>query len=105
MDETAEKTPHTVRIEGELDFDSVPARLRQSSGWFKQRGHSNTVIDLGGVTRADSAGVALLLDWIRDAKQAGATLHFTNTPPQMRAIIDFCALGHVIPLEQPDRDA
>ncbi|HET7314261.1 STAS domain-containing protein [Salinisphaera sp.] len=98
MTDTSDSAAHTVRVEGELDVDNVPARLRKSAGWF-ERGR-DTVIDLGGVTRADSAGVALLLEWIRDADKAGATLHFANAPSQMRAIIDFCALGDVIPLDR-----
>lgn len=87
---------HTVRVEGELDADNVPARLRRSAGLFDR--NRDTVIDLGGVTRADSAGVALLLEWIRNAERAGAHLRFTNAPAQMRAIIDFCALNDVIEL-------
>lgn len=94
MSGISDSSPHTVQVEGELDVDSVPVRLRQSAGWFGQG--RDTVIDLGGVTRADSAGVALLLEWIREADKAGATLHFTNAPSQMRAIIDFCSLGDVI---------
>lgn len=96
MSDTRDNGVHTVRVDGELDVDNVPARLRKSAGWF-ERGRG-TVVDLGGVTRADSAGVALLLEWIRDADNAGATLHFTNAPAQMRAIIDFCALNDVIPM-------
>ncbi|MGB7757254.1 MAG: STAS domain-containing protein [Salinisphaera sp.] len=96
MSHTGNSDVHTVRVDGELDVDSVPARLRKSADWFDR--DRETVIDLSGVTRADSAGVALLLEWIRDADQAGATLHFANAPSQMRAIIDFCALNDVIPM-------
>jgi phospholipid transport system transporter-binding protein len=95
-----EQTLHNVQVAGSLDFASVPARLRESSGWFKAHDAGLTRVDLGGVIRADSAGVALLLEWIRDAEQAGAKLQFTNAPAQMRAIIDFCALGDVIPLDR-----
>ena len=96
MNDTGSTNIHTVRVEGDLDVDNVPARLRNSAGWFDR--DRETVIDLSGVTRADSAGVALLLEWIRDASRAGATLHFANAPSQMRAIIDFCALNDVIPM-------
>lgn len=87
---------NTLRVEGELDADNVPARLRQSADWFG-RGQE-TIIDLSGVTHSDSAGVALLLEWIRDAQNANATLRFVNAPPQIRAIIDFCGLNDVIPV-------
>lgn len=97
MGDISDNAGRTVRVEGELDADSVPARLRQSAGWFN-RGR-DTVIDLGGVTRADSAGVALLLEWIRKAEKSGATLRFTGAPSQMRAIINFCALDDVIGLD------
>ncbi|MDA3920303.1 MAG: STAS domain-containing protein [Salinisphaera sp.] len=88
----------TVRVEGQLDVDNVPARLRKSAGWFADG--QETVIDLSGVTHSDSAGVALLLEWIRDAQQAGAKLRFSNAPSQMRAIIDFCGLNEVITVTQ-----
>lgn len=89
---------HTVRVDGELDMANVPARLRNSANWFDR--DRDTVIDLGGVTRADSAGVALLLEWIREARQSGANLRFTNAPAQMQAIIEFCALDDVITLSR-----
>ncbi len=85
-----------VRISGELDAVSVPRRLRKSEDWFAPG--RETAIDLSGVARADSAGVALLLDWMRQAREQDATLSFHNAPRQMRAIIDFCALKDVIPL-------
>lgn len=96
MSDIHENNAHTVQVEGQLDAESVPARLRNSAGWFER--DRDTVIDLSGVTRADSAGVALLLEWIRDAEKAGSPLYFANAPTQMRAIIDFCALDDVIPM-------
>jgi phospholipid transport system transporter-binding protein len=85
-----------IRLSGELDADTVPRRLRESEDWFEQG--EETVIDLSGVGRVDSAGVALLLEWVRDAHANQATLSFINAPAQMRAIIDFCALNDVIRL-------
>lgn len=89
---------NAIEITGSLDADNVPARLRESENWFDSG--SDVVIDLAGVTRADSAGVALLLDWLRQAHSAQIGLTFQNPPPQMRAIIDFCALGAIIPLHR-----
>lgn len=85
---------HTVRVEGELDIDTVPVRLKRSADWFENG--QDTIIDLGGVSRADSAGVALLLEWVRDAAEAGSELRYVNAPDQIRAIVDFCGLNEVI---------
>lgn len=85
-----------INLSGELDAETVPRRLRESEDWFEHG--EETVIDLSDVTRVDSAGVALLLEWVRDAHAAQASLSFVNAPAQMRAIIDFCALNDVIRL-------
>lgn len=86
-----------IQISGELDANNVPERLRESTHWFD--GGQAIDVDLAGVSRADSAGVALLLEWMRLARDAKAGLTFHNPPEQMRAIIDFCALADVIPLD------
>jgi len=88
-----------IPLEGELNADSVPARLRESATWFNA--DAEIIIDLDKVTRADSAGVALLLDWLRQAQAAHTRLTFKNPPAQMLAIIDFCALQQIIPLADP----
>ena len=88
-----------VQLTGELDAETVPRRLRESENWFVHG--EETVIDLSGVERVDSAGVALLLEWVRDAHANHASLSFINAPAQMRAIIDFCALNDVIRLHRP----
>lgn len=85
-----------IHISGELNTASVPERLRESAHWFSDSGE--VMVDLADVQHADSAGVALLLDWLRQARAAEVTLTFHNTPAQMRAIINFCALGDILPL-------
>lgn len=43
-------------------------------------------IGLGGVTRADSAGLALLVDWLAWARGAGCSLAFDSLPPALLAL-------------------
>jgi phospholipid transport system transporter-binding protein len=42
-------------------------------------------IDLAGVTHSDSAGMAVLIDWLAQATRAGRNVSFTNIPPGIRA--------------------
>lgn len=87
---------NTIAVSGELNATSAARRLRESVHWFADGGE--IIIDLAAVEHADSAGVALLLEWLRQARAAHADLSFHNPPVQMRAIIDFCALGDILPL-------
>jgi phospholipid transport system transporter-binding protein len=38
------------------------------------------------VTASDSAGLALLIEWLSVAKSAGRTLRFDNVPSQLRQL-------------------
>jgi len=71
-------------LEGELSFASASVALKNTAKLFASS--SATVFDLAGIVRADSAGVALLLEWQRRAEEAGVNLHYVNLPPQLEAI-------------------
>ena len=77
-----------------MTFDSVTELWRQSDAMFSE----NTVlqIDLGGVTRTDSAGLALLVEWLREASRQGGRIEFLNLPPQMLALAGAANLDGVL---------
>ena len=43
-------------------------------------------VDCSGLTRADSAGVAVLLDWLAEAKRNARHLRYEGLPDSVRAI-------------------
>ncbi len=69
-----------------MTFDSVTDLWRQSVDMF----FSETVIriDLAQVTHTDSAGLALLVDWMREASRRGARIELLHLPAQMLALAD-----------------
>ena len=84
----------TVRVSGPLTFDTVEAvraASRAGMGPDRWRGEALT-FDLGGVGRADSAGLALLVAWQRTAHREGGRIHFRGTPPALRAIAGLCGV-------------
>lgn len=85
-----------LRIEGALDLDAVPDILTEGSALL-QKGQGNNTVDLTGVTHADSAAVALLVEWLRLSRERDIELQFTGITPQMRAIIGLCDLKGVLP--------
>jgi phospholipid transport system transporter-binding protein len=58
------------RVSGELGFGTVLGLLEQSRGLFAQAGES-IEIELSAVERVDSAGLALLIEWMREARRRG----------------------------------
>lgn len=80
-------------ISGELSFDTVPALYEQAKGVFAERLPES--VDLRGVERVDSAGVALMLAWIRTVHSQGQSLKFRNIPQHMASIADLCSVSHL----------
>ncbi|HHH46244.1 MAG TPA: STAS domain-containing protein [Thiotrichales bacterium] len=84
------------RIQGSLTFDTVTRLLARSLELFS---HAEALdIDLGAVENADSAGLALLIEWMRYARRRDLPIRFINMPPQMLAIARASSLDHVLPL-------
>jgi phospholipid transport system transporter-binding protein len=75
----------TQSVSGLLTYDTVAELYRSSGSWFA--GQGDLVIDLAQVTRADSAGLALMVEWLRRAQTAGRKLRFANVPAQMQTLI------------------
>jgi phospholipid transport system transporter-binding protein len=87
----------TAEVSGELTFATVPAYLQGNGALFAGRG--DLTIDLRGVMRADSAGVALLVEWLRLARAAGRTLRYRNLPPQVDALVRVSGLEKAFALD------
>ncbi|MDG4605006.1 MAG: STAS domain-containing protein [Candidatus Contendobacter sp.] len=93
---TTDRDGETLRIRGELDFDSVAELWNATESLFAAAPPSR--IDLSGISRANSAGVALLVEWLGRTRRQGQELIFVNVPAQMRAIITIADLDTVLPL-------
>ena len=86
------------RVAGELTFETVP-EIWQKHERFAGSGESVTV-DLADVTRADSAGLVLLVEWMRAANNQKKQIVFRNIPGQLLAIARVSNLDALLPLQQ-----
>jgi phospholipid transport system transporter-binding protein len=72
------------RVSGVLDASTAGEVLEQSEARFEQ--FKDLDVDLGGVGESDSAGLALLIEWLRLARQWQKTIRFANVPAQIEAL-------------------
>lgn len=84
-----------LALSGELSMETVPGLLRHDH-WPEKSGEIN--IDLQAVERADSAGVALLIEWQRMARRRQQILRFQHTPSQMLAIARLSGVDELLSL-------
>ena len=73
-----------LHLRGPLVFASVGAALTQSLALLPRQG--TAVIDLGEVAQADSAALALLVEWRKFAARQGLRLELRSVPAQLRAL-------------------
>ena len=71
-------------LSGSMSFETAEGILRESEEPFEQ--HTRIEIDLSGVNDADSAGLALLLEWITWANHTVREIRYTGMPQRILAI-------------------
>ncbi|MDR0701624.1 MAG: STAS domain-containing protein [Azoarcus sp.] len=84
--------PATIKLEGALTLHTVAVYLERPlpGGDF--------TIDLGGVTQADSAALALLLAWLRQAKARGSRVELRALPEPLRALAETYGIAALLPV-------
>jgi len=82
-------------LSGDLTFATVPGLWRSGGTAF---GNDAAVrLDLAGITRVDSAGIALLIELTRAVRMHGGDILLEQPSPQLMAIATVSGLEEVLP--------
>jgi len=68
-------------VDGDLTFSAMDKKTVTTFKFLS--GKKEIVIDLGGVGNADSAGLALMLEWIKISRSRKTSIKFRNIPQQL----------------------
>lgn len=80
--------PDSVRVSGALTFANAASALDRLNAAVARNGRHT--LDLAGVTRADSAGLACVLAVLAGAAQRGRKLSVRNMPEAMHLLASVC---------------
>lgn len=69
---------------GDVSFHTAEAILRESAKRFAP--HETIEVNLAAVQSTDSAGLALLLEWVSQATQQNREIRFAQIPEKIQAI-------------------
>jgi phospholipid transport system transporter-binding protein len=82
------------KVAGPLSFETVKPLLIRSTAEFGAL--PRVEIDLSGVTQSDSAGLALLVQWMRQARAQQQQIRFKNIPSQLLALAQISDLDELL---------
>jgi phospholipid transport system transporter-binding protein len=68
-------------IDGDLTFSTIDKQSVKSFAFLNTSKH--VIIDLGRVACTDSAGLALMIEWIKHTRQHRTHIAFKNIPEQL----------------------
>ena len=89
-----ERAGEVCRIEGVLDFDTARRALESVVPLIESGAISS--VDLGGVTRSNSAGLALMVEWLATARRAERPLAFSGVPDGLRQLAGVCQVERML---------
>ena len=94
-----EKTaPGHYQLSGDLSFQSVPELWQKNKAVLFKDDSLELDISLAGLERSDSSGLAILVEWFREAEQQNRKINFINIPQQMYDIARVSGLDEILPL-------
>ncbi len=81
-------------MRGVLGYDTARTALERGQALF---GEAPVIkVDLSAVTDADSAGLALLIEWVGWARERHREIRFFELPRQIRAIAHICEVEELL---------
>ena len=95
--ELKQTAPGLYAVSGDLTFATVPKLWLDSRPRVLQASGSLT-IDLSGVSRADSAALSLLVEWVRLSTTRGLSLTFRHLPEHLETMARTYNLEPLLPI-------
>lgn len=85
-------------LTGEMTFRTSLPAIREAASII-DAAYTPLQFDLSGVSRADSAGVGLLIEWQRLAARARCELRFINMPKTLESIMRVTGVLGMLPVD------
>ncbi len=86
--------PGKFDLSGEVGFTDAARLLAEGDRAFEPL--QAVEVDLARVTRADSAGLALLIEWSLAARLAGRQLRYSNVPPAVVSLAGISVVSELL---------
>jgi len=91
-----QREPGHWAVSGDLGLETAATVLASGESAFA--GVPRAVVDLSGVTDADSAGLAVIIEWTKGAYRAGRSIEFHGLPPRLAELARIGGVADLLPV-------
>ena len=85
-----------LSLTGELTLATVTSTYQQSLNYFQSEDSIPKMINLAKVTCVDSAGLSLMIEWLRLGKKQNTEIEFRNIPGQITPLVKLFGIDNLI---------
>lgn len=82
-----------ILVDGPVTFAMVEALVNETAVFEGD----DLIVDLKGVTQADSSALSLLFEWTRRVRGTGKKLAFANVGPNLRSLAELYGVADLLP--------
>lgn len=83
-----------LMVSGDLNFQSVVPVWEASLAFLNQ--FSSLKIDFSGVTSSNSAGLALIIEWLKWGREHGKTVSLAAIPTEIHSLANVCGVAQFL---------
>ncbi|RQW77368.1 MAG: STAS domain-containing protein [Methylococcus sp.] len=94
---TGSEASREFRLEGAMTFATAAQGLKMVKPLITPK--ASLSLDFSGVTRADSAGVGLLIEWLRLSREIGSQIRYAHLPDSLLAMIRVGGVAGMLPID------
>lgn len=94
--EVATTAPGRLAVRGRLSFANARRARNDGLQALRDSNARELEIDCAGITQSDSAGLAVMLDWMAIMKREGRSLRFANLPQSLLAVASISGVEELL---------
>lgn len=87
-------------LSGELGFATAGFAVDEGERLFEP--FQELDLDFGHLEKTDSAGLAVLIEWISRARRDGKEIYFRNLPRQLHALAKISEVEDLLPIQDAE---
>ena len=92
----SEIAPGQFRLSGIINFATSPDTEQRGSTLLLASDSAQWIVDMAGITQADSSALAVCLAWLRLARANRKTVTFTAAPRELSALAQVCGVAELL---------